>query len=561
MSHMNSLATVLLVGATGAFGERLAEGLVRANIGVIGVARDKARLDALAQRLGPLFKAHAMDRTGLTAETLGSLREHTAGLFAVADASGPFQSSDYALPRAAIGAGLHYVDLADARDFVRDIRALNDDAAKANVAVLAGASSTPAISHAVLDTLVADARTVTSVDVSIVPGNRAPRGLSVVRAILSTLGQPVRVFRNGEWRQDRGWGLGKTIDLPGLGRRNVALCETPDLDLLVERYRPTTHAIFHAGLELGILHDGVRALGLLVRAGLLQSLAPFARPLRWCADLFKPFGSDRGGMQVDALVIDASGTRKRKQWTLIAEAGDGPYIPTLPALAALKMLARNELTWRGAAPCVGLIPYRQIASAFEDHNISVATREEMLPPPLFRQLLGEDFDRLPAAIRAAHDVHGTVTLEGLAEASGPDNVLGRLVAWLFRLPGGGAQMPVLVNMQREKDGSETWARKYPTVTMRSNLRNPDPSTREVDEVFGALSVRLQWSVREDGLSLRTIGARFLGVSLPRFLVPRSDATEGIDTDGHFTFDVPIALPLAGTIVHYRGTLKIVSSAG
>ena len=47
----------------------------------------------------------------------------------------------------------------------------------ADVAVLAGASSTPALSHAVLDTLVAGSRKVIAIEVSIAPGNRAPRGL------------------------------------------------------------------------------------------------------------------------------------------------------------------------------------------------------------------------------------------------------------------------------------------------------------------------------------------------------------------------------------------------
>lgn len=558
---MNAPATVLLVGATGAFGERLAEGLVQANIGVVGIARDKSLLDTLAQRLGPLCRVEVMDRAALDADAIGRLRNRIPCLFAVVDASGPFQDCDYSLPRAAIRCGLHYIDLADARVFVRDIGELNDEAVAANVTVLAGASSTPALSHAVLDTLLAEARQITSIDISISPGNRAPRGLSVVRAILSTVAQPVRVFHNGAWRHERGWDLGKTIDLAGLGPRKLALCETPDLDLLVERYRPTTHAVFRAGLELGLLHNSVRALGLLVRTGLVQSLAPLARPLRWISDLFKPFGSDRGGMQIAALMINAGGERRRKQWTLIAEAGDGPYVPTLPALAAIKMLARNELTWRGAAPCVGLIPYHLIASEFERHNISIATHEETLTPPLFQRLLGADFDRLPAAIREAHDVQGTVTLEGLANASGPDNILGKFVAWMFRLPGSGKQMPVRVEMRSEHDGSETWTRTYPNVTMRSNLRNPDPSTRQVDEAFGPLSVRLQWTVRESGLSLRAIGARFLGIPLPLMLTPRSDASEAVDADGQFTFDVPIALPLIGTIVHYRGRLTIVSSLG
>jgi saccharopine dehydrogenase-like NADP-dependent oxidoreductase len=267
----------VLVGATGAFGERLAEGLIRAGIAVIGVARNEARLEILARRLGPLFVAEPMDRAAIDTAHLHALRKRWPGLFAVADASGPFQASDDRLPRAAIGARLHYVDLADARGFVGGIRVLDQQARAADVAVLAGASSTPALSHAVLDTLVAGSRKVIAIEVSIAPGNRAPRGLSVVQAILSTVGQPIRVFRGCRWTEQRGWTLGKTIELPGIGKRRVALCETPDLDLLVERYHPVADAVFGAGLELRLLHESVGALGLPVRLGILKSLAGLAR--------------------------------------------------------------------------------------------------------------------------------------------------------------------------------------------------------------------------------------------------------------------------------------------
>ena len=46
----------------------------------------------------------------------------------------------------------------------------------------------------------------------------------------------------------------------------------------------------------------------------------------------------------------------------------------------------------------------------------------------------------------------------------------------------------------------------------------------------------------------------LGVQLPLLLAPRSAATEW-EEDGAFRFDVPIALPLVGRIVHYRGWLR------
>jgi hypothetical protein len=547
--------TVLLVGATGTFGERLAEGLVRSGIAVIGAARDTARLDVLARRLGSRFAVEPLDRSSIDAVCLHALRARWPGLFAVADASGPFQTGDDRLPHAAIGAGLHYVDLADARAFVGGIRGLDAQARAANVAVLAGASSTPALSHAVLDTLVTGSRKVITIEVGIAPGNRAPRGPGAVHAVLSTVGQPISVFRGCRWTEQRGWGLNKTIELPGVGKRRVALCETPDLDLLVERYHPAADAIFRAGLELRLLHEGVGALGLLVRSGIVKSLAALARPLRVLAELFKPFGSDRGGMRVEVLLEDDTGQLLRRVWTLTADAGDGLYVPTLPALAALKMLASGRFEWRGAAPCAGFIPYDAIAAEFGHHRITTQTMEISAPAPFFRQLLGRAYDALPPAIRQAHEVHGVLVLEGKADAASPDRVLGTLIAWLFRLPRSGSNMPVRVEMRSEDDGSETWTRIYPGVTMRSNLRDADSATHQLTEVLGPLSMRLHWEPSERGLQLQTISARMFGCPLPDCLRPRSRSSETVGADGQFHFDMPIALPLIGTIVHYKGSLR------
>jgi hypothetical protein len=260
-------------------------------------------------------------------------------------------------------------------------------------------------------------------------------------------------------------------------------------------------------------------------------------------------------MRIDALLENEAGQLVRRSWTLTADAGDGPYVPTLPALAALKMLADGTLEWRGAAPCAGFIPYHAIAAEFGHHNITTRTQEISAPAPLFRRLLGDAYDALPPAIQQAHQVHGVLVLEGKADTISSDNFLGALIARLFRLPRSGSNLPVRVEMRSEDDGSETWTRIYPGVTMRSNLRNADSSTQQLDEVFGPLSIRLQWKARERDLQLRTISARLFGRPLPDFLRPRSHARETVDVDGHFHFDVPIALPLIGTIVHYKGSLK------
>jgi hypothetical protein len=47
--------------------------------------------------------------------------------------------------------------------------------------------------------------------------------------------------------------------------------------------------------------------------------------------------------------------------------------------------------------------------------------------------------------------------------------------------------------------------------------------------------------------------RCCGLPLPRALWPAIEASESQD-DGRFCFDVRIALPLVGRLVHYRGWL-------
>ena len=99
---------VLLLGATGAFGARLAEGLVRAGIGVVAVARGASALAALAARLGPAVTPLAMDRAGLDAGRLRALGA-AHDLFAIADATGPFQDRPPDLPRAAIAVSISMI--------------------------------------------------------------------------------------------------------------------------------------------------------------------------------------------------------------------------------------------------------------------------------------------------------------------------------------------------------------------------------------------------------------------------------------------------------------------
>ena len=518
-----------MIGGTGIFGSRLVEGIRRTTDLAVTIATrtPSARPDHIV-----------LDATTVTPDALKG-----TGAFAIIDAAGPFQGGNHHLAKTAIAAGLHYIDLADARDFIAGFPALDAEARAAGVVALTGASSTPALSNAALDHLTWGWQRIDTVEIAIAPGNRAPRGLSVVRAILSYAGHPVRLFTGGAWTTRPGWGMTVRHTIPGIGRRWLGLCETADLDLIPARFAVRQSAIFRAGLELSLLHLGLLAASLPVRAGLLRSLAPFARPFRALAALFTPFGTDRGGMAVTATGLDAAGTPIRAQWALVAESGHGPVIPTLPALAALRALATGTLS-PGARPCVDL-PLAAITAEFAGHRITAG-----ITPCLFATALGPDFSRLPAAIRHLHHVPRAA---GKAEVDGPQGPLARLVAAIIGLPAPGMDIPVAVTITATPDG-EIWERNFAGSRFTSHLSLSRAGG--LAERFGPLTFDLAVTAGPAGIGAMAIRAWRIGpLPLPCRLAPISIASETIDATGRFRFDVALHLPFRlGRIVRYRGWL-------
>jgi hypothetical protein len=542
---------IVVIGGTGGFGARLVERLVATtDLTVVIAARRIAPADELAGGLRARHPGRAIETCSLDAATFTPADLKRLGAWCVVDCAGPFQGAAPRVAEAAIAAGCHYVDIADARDFVAAFPRLDHAARTANVLAVTGASSTPGLSQAVLDDLTKGWRRIDTINIAISPGNRQPRGLSVVTAILASAGQPARVLLGGTWTDRRSWGLVERRRMPGLGRRWLALVETPDLDLMPQRFAPTQDAVFRAGLELGMMHLGLWALSKLVAIGAVRSLAPLARPLRRVAELLYPLGSGRGGMTVTTEGLDRAGEGVTATWALVAE-GDGPNVPVLPALAVVRALAEGRLTPVGAMPCAGLLSLADMAREFAP--LRIVMRRMVRPQPLFARALGRSFSDMPDAIRRGHSVDGTLRLEGRASVAGADSVLGRLFARLIGFPAASSDVPVSVVMCADHDG-ETWTRTFGNTTFRSRLGPVVGHKACVTERFGLITFRLALTATPAGLDMTIVSGGLGPVPLPRFLLPRSHATERVDTDGRFCFDVPISLPGLGLLTHYRGWL-------
>lgn len=360
---------VVVLGGYGNFGQVIVRKLAASNMRVWVAGRDLAKAEALARETG--CQALQLDmQAGDLSERLRAL-----GANLLISTAGPFQHQDYRVPSAAIAAGMHYVDLADARAFVCGIGELDGAAKAAGVLVCSGASSVPALAAAVIDELLPRFARLDSIWHGISSSEKTP-GTSTLAAVLDYCGKPFPQWQGGRWRDVFGWqDLARHAFPAPLGPRWVANCDIPDLQLFPQRYPDVRSVRFSAGVGLRVTQFGTWALSGLVRSGLLRSAVPLTAFLHRRAVSVERFGDGRSGMFVRLQGVNQAGKALSLCWELLAEDNDGPNIPCMAAVALARKLASGNLDARGAMPCLGLISQAEYLAELQGLAIRSALRE------------------------------------------------------------------------------------------------------------------------------------------------------------------------------------------
>lgn len=369
MSQQES-CRVLVLGGYGHFGARIVRALaITPGIKVIAAGRNPAQaaahlpgVDLAAVELCRLDTA-AADFEAKLAETRAALVIHTAG---------PFQGQGYDVAQACLRAGMHYIDLADGRDFVADFpQQLQTLAEQAQRSAISGASTLPALSSAVVDALAPQFDQLHSIDMVIAPAQATPLGMATVRAVLSYCGKPFECWVDDRWQTVIGWADPQPVRFARIGPRLASPCDVPDHTLLVQRYPGVATVRFRAALELPFLSRCLAAMAWLRRVGLplpMEALAGvFARAGRW----FDRFGTDLGGMRI-TLRGQRGGLQHTVHWDLTAPMLHGPEIPTFAAVLLARRFARGEALPTGAHACLGLLSLAEFESEFARWQIDSA---------------------------------------------------------------------------------------------------------------------------------------------------------------------------------------------
>lgn len=540
------MSRIILLGGYGVFGSRIATRLAAAGheVLVAGRSADKAaRFCAGKEGVVP----QALNRAGIA----DALALHRPAL--LIDATGPFQAMDYAVPRACIAAGVHYCDIADGRAFVCGIGELDAEARSAGVTVIAGASSLPALSGAVVRGLAEGLDRIRSVDIALSASNRATAGPAVAAGIIRQAGQPIAVWRGGRWLRGFGWqDIGRedyaVAGWPSVTGRFVTLVDVPDLTLLPDRLPGRPAVRMRAGAELAAENLALWFASWPIRWGMFGSSSWLVRLVKPWRALVGRVGSDSSAMKV-TLTGDRLGERIERRWTLVATEGAGPEIPALavPPLVERILSGAEPSGARDAGLSLTLEDYEPMLAEL---SVRHAVEERRLPAPLYQRVMGPAFDALPAPVRRMHEPAVEAPAEGEAIVTGADNALGRVVARVMGFPPAGTHR-LEVTME-ERDGTETWTRDFGGRRFSSRIGQQG---RHLTERFGPLRFRFDLPGGPQGLTMVMRGWSAFGIPLPLAFAPRSEAREWAE-GGRFHFDVPISLPLLGRLVHYRGWLSL-----
>lgn len=576
MTSAKSKPHVLIIGGYGEFGGRLAQLLQRDGVSVVVAGRDfnKARQFCSANGGTPLKLDITTDLNLID----------TLDVDVVVDAAGPFQSygndeQRYHLARQTLKCGAHYLDLSDDGKFSSGISCLDTLAKQQQRFALSGASSTPALSGAVVTALQANLCSIEKIETSILPGSRAPQGHSVMSAILDQVGNPVSFWRDGAWEEHIGWSTPVRKRINNTLCRNANLINAADAVLFPKHFNART-VIFRAGLAMPIMHLSLQWLGALRSYGLLPNLSKFIAPLRWCANRLVPFGSDHGGMLVEVIgkrksastlsdgqllepttnksvtaeTFSSESPLVSSTWCLSAEPGQGPFIPTIAVRAILRNLHQVP---SGARACIGELPLHKYVQAMNDLGVQTHSHTQAFNY-LFADVLAEQWHKLPESVRKTHSFVDRKTLKGFAKITRGTSWVTKMIAAVFRFPASADKVSVEVTKARYAN-TEVWVRNFSDQKFKSTLSSVADSCRQsteqrITEQFGLLKFLLGLHIDNSELHFPVVSGSCLGIPIPKAILPTSNTRE-FEKDGTMHFCVELLAPFKlGLIVRYEGWL-------
>jgi hypothetical protein len=187
--------------------------VVLGGFGFFGAAAvERLRADGLKPLIGSRRSAADLN---VDIEDVPSLRTQLRPEDIVVDTVGPFQQRTTALLESALDVGFDVVDISDSFAYAEKVSGLRARIDAAGIRVLSSCSSISSITAAVVQrSEIASPIRVTGL---LAPASKYAAYPATQASLLSSVGKPVRVFRDGRLVMRHGWGESRLIEFPSPG--------------------------------------------------------------------------------------------------------------------------------------------------------------------------------------------------------------------------------------------------------------------------------------------------------------------------------------------------------
>lgn len=285
---------ILLLGATGAIGRRVATELIRAG-GVDDLtiaARDRKALDGVAGLLRGAIDVR-VDAFDLTSSGTAT---HFAGHDVVVSAAGPGYLLEERCVEAAISAGVHYISLNDDMTPARKAADLSDRARDKGVAIVSGCGMAPGISNLLVELATRRLDEVHEVEIAVGASSADAAGPATDMHFIS-------MFGRGDSSDSKEARSPHPVYFPDpVGWVETFGCDHPE-EIAIRSAHPSMQAVrFRAGLVEKAVMDTVRAgaaVGLTSSERRRKSWLKAARPLRPLLQAISPGSAPWTALRVD----------------------------------------------------------------------------------------------------------------------------------------------------------------------------------------------------------------------------------------------------------------------
>lgn len=304
----------VVAGGTGFFGRQ-----------VVALLRAEGVRPVVAARNGEL---------ALDVEDRASLRTALRAGDVVVDAAGPFQARSTALVDVALELGADVIDLNESFEHAERLASYDQRARERGVALLSTCSAVSSVAAALVRLSGIDEPE--RVSALVAPASRETAHAGTLRALLASVGRPVRIWRDGRMLAVPGWREMREFTLP---RRRAHLVSSA-LTITLPAVWPTLRTV---DCWTDTSTPGANAL---------LSVAARARPARAIANSLMPLGmlgARLVGTRRGAFAVEVEGDGRVARLALTSPRRS--YLAAVaPAVLAARAIADGTFTERGLVP-------------------------------------------------------------------------------------------------------------------------------------------------------------------------------------------------------------------